>query len=349
MENTYYEDLRIENLPNEIWIDALGFDGLYAVSNLGRVKSSSREVNTRWGTPRFLPEKIMKQHAHKSTTGLPKRLQIGFNGQTRNVAPLVFKSFNPNVDFEENECVMHINKNLFDNRLENLAKATRVVSKSVDMAISKPTIKATPQNLKKAMDSNKEFFDTRTHKECSVCGKLDEVQNFDKDISKCRSCLRNYLKTRRKNYVYLGEEKTCNRCGVVKQDIEFPKVKGTCKKCCYDLHKAYVDQQKKDLGDYYVKAYGKERYGIKEFDQDLIDRLRSELIEKRKPEYFFDGKEFFSIIEFANYISTNYKVPITTIQRRLQNGNTEYECSLTRKQFTEYNKKKLSNSNAGKS
>jgi hypothetical protein len=341
MENTYYEDLRIEDLPNEIWIDALGFDGIYAVSNLGRVKSSSREMNTRWGTPRLLPEKIMKQQATRTETGIPLRLQVCLNSQTKNIAPLIFKSFNPNVDFEENECVMHINKNLFDNRLENLAKATRVVSKSVDMAISKPTIKATPQNLKKAMDSNKEFFDTRTHKECSVCGKLDEVKNFDKGISKCRRCLRDYVITRRKNYVYQGEEKTCNRCGITKNDSEFHKLNGSCKKCSYDLHKAYVDKQKKEFGDFYVKEYGKARYGIKEFDQELIDKLRSEMIEKRKPKHHFDGKEFFSTNEFAKYIYENYKIPLTTTKARIQDGRSEYECSLNRKQFTQYNKIKL--------
>lgn len=32
-----YKNLSLEDLENEIWVDALGFGGVYAVSNLGRV------------------------------------------------------------------------------------------------------------------------------------------------------------------------------------------------------------------------------------------------------------------------------------------------------------------------
>lgn len=37
-----YQNLSLEDLPNEIWKDVVGYEGLYQVSNLGRVKSLDR-------------------------------------------------------------------------------------------------------------------------------------------------------------------------------------------------------------------------------------------------------------------------------------------------------------------
>ena len=43
MEN--YKNLSLEDLPNEVWKDVVGYEGLYQVSNLGRVKSLQRLDN----------------------------------------------------------------------------------------------------------------------------------------------------------------------------------------------------------------------------------------------------------------------------------------------------------------
>ena len=83
--------------------------------------------------------------------------------------------------------------------------------------------------------------------------------------------------------VYSNDKKECNRCGVVKLDKEFPKLDNTCKKCRYEIHKQYQIEQRETLGDWYVKEYGKYTYGYSEFTEKLIDELRSELKEKRKP------------------------------------------------------------------
>lgn len=39
----------IEDMEGEIWKDVVGFEGLYTVSNMGRVKSSEKIVRYRWG------------------------------------------------------------------------------------------------------------------------------------------------------------------------------------------------------------------------------------------------------------------------------------------------------------
>lgn len=38
-----FRNLSLENLPEEEWIDVVGYEGLYQVSNLGRVKSIIKE------------------------------------------------------------------------------------------------------------------------------------------------------------------------------------------------------------------------------------------------------------------------------------------------------------------
>lgn len=38
-----YKNLSLEDLPNEEWRDVVGYEGLYQVSNMGRVKSLKRK------------------------------------------------------------------------------------------------------------------------------------------------------------------------------------------------------------------------------------------------------------------------------------------------------------------
>lgn len=341
-----HNNFDLEDLPNEKWVDAFGYDGIYEVSNLGRVKSLQREANTRWGTPRIVEEKILKQSIRKVKNGRIDGLIVSL-GKTKNSAKFIFQSFFPELDFLKNECVMHINKDCLDNRIENLKKVTRKKSKQTDMVKSARTIISTPKNLQKAVETNKDFYDNRTHKQCSKCGKIDLVDKFAENISRCSKCFKNDQKTqsdiiikKRKNYKYTNEEKKCNGCGKVKKHIEFPKLDNTCKKCRYEIHKQYQIEQRENLGDWYVKEYGKYTYGYNEFTQKLIDELRNELKEKRKPRHIFDGKNFRTTRDFAKYILEKYKVPITTVEKRIYEGRTEFECTLNRKQFVRHNLKK---------
>jgi hypothetical protein len=50
---------------NEIWKDIVGFEGLYMISNFGRVKSLARFINSRFGK-RLLNEKILKNKPDKN-------------------------------------------------------------------------------------------------------------------------------------------------------------------------------------------------------------------------------------------------------------------------------------------
>lgn len=52
-----YKNLSLENLENEEWKPVVGYDGLYQVSNMGRVKSLSNEFSRK--------EKILRQGKNK--------------------------------------------------------------------------------------------------------------------------------------------------------------------------------------------------------------------------------------------------------------------------------------------
>lgn len=94
----FYENLQLEDLENEIWVDAFGFDGIYEVSNLGRIKSLQREVNTRWGTPRLKEELILKQSVRKHKNGRVDGLIVTLD-KSYNSSRFIFQSFFPNIDF----------------------------------------------------------------------------------------------------------------------------------------------------------------------------------------------------------------------------------------------------------
>ena len=55
-----YENLSIESLPNEEWRDIVGWEGLYQVSNLGRVKSLTMRIVYKDGREYIYPSKVIK-------------------------------------------------------------------------------------------------------------------------------------------------------------------------------------------------------------------------------------------------------------------------------------------------
>lgn len=57
MNNIEYSE---EELKNEMWKDIIGYEGLYQISNLGRIKSLERKVRHNYGGLRIVPEKILK-------------------------------------------------------------------------------------------------------------------------------------------------------------------------------------------------------------------------------------------------------------------------------------------------
>ena len=80
----------VVDLPNEIWRDIVGYEGLYQVSNLGRVKSVARQVAYKIpnGRMRSVPEKELK------ISGARVILNKNNRAATFNVNMLVKSHFN---------------------------------------------------------------------------------------------------------------------------------------------------------------------------------------------------------------------------------------------------------------
>lgn len=105
---------------NEIWKDIKGFEGLYKISNLGRVKSMAKEWTCCKGGKRNKEETFMSicTNAQYYNFNLRKNNVKTFC----NLHRILAEHFIPNPDNKPE--VNHINGNKHDNRLENLEWVT---------------------------------------------------------------------------------------------------------------------------------------------------------------------------------------------------------------------------------
>lgn len=119
-----YENLSIESLPNEEWRDIVGYEGLYQISSLGRIK---RLVSPKCKKERLLA--ITKDLKHDYC-----RVMLSKENKARRflIHRLLAEHFIPNP--ENKPCIDHINGIRDDNRLENLRWCTHLENNSFPLA-----------------------------------------------------------------------------------------------------------------------------------------------------------------------------------------------------------------------
>lgn len=124
MQEEIYKNLSLEDLPGEVWKDIVGYEGLYQVSNLGRMKVLKHPVN-RGFCKCFTKESIIKPRI-KDNGYLFVCLSKGTTKSMKNryIHRLVAESFIPNT-FNKPQ-IDHIDGDKTNNCVENLTWATQI-------------------------------------------------------------------------------------------------------------------------------------------------------------------------------------------------------------------------------
>lgn len=109
-------------LEDEEWRDVVGYEGLYQVSNLGRVRGVDRLIGHNSGGLRLWKGVILKQHIHAIRGYYGVTLCKDGKRESKDVHRLVADAFlEPD---ETRDYIDHINGVKTDNRVENLRRAT---------------------------------------------------------------------------------------------------------------------------------------------------------------------------------------------------------------------------------
>ena len=114
----------------ENYIDVLGYEGLYQISDLGNVRSISRDVPHANGLGiRFLVGRILKPTLDKKTGYIYISLSAGGKVKKYNIHQLMgicFLGLKP--DKTNKEVIDHIDENKLNNYLENLRITTNRIN-----------------------------------------------------------------------------------------------------------------------------------------------------------------------------------------------------------------------------
>lgn len=185
-----YENESLVDLENEEWIDCIGFDGIYQVSNLGRIKGVERWRETRPGVGYMMKEKIRKQSVSKKHSSIRCFLCKDGKVNPQMVSRLVFFSFNYNIKNLPEYFVMHKDGDYKNNRLENLKIATRSEIEKLKFNQNKVEHLKFGNPLLSNYKTENAVFENMIVKKlkCICCKEIKDISLFRKGRNKCKKC-----------------------------------------------------------------------------------------------------------------------------------------------------------------
>lgn len=158
----------MEDLEGEVWKVINGFEE-YFISNLGRVRCEDKvKYMPRHGTPYVIKGSIRKTYFHKYGYSIITLMENGV-GKKRTIHSLVAEHFIPNP--ENLPCVMHLDDNPHNNKVDNLAWGT--VQDNMDLKV-----KANRQNKGEGVSCSK-----LTEQEVIQIRKLSSEGVKNKDLA----------------------------------------------------------------------------------------------------------------------------------------------------------------------
>jgi hypothetical protein len=178
--------LLLNDLEGEIWIDAIGFDGIYEVSNLGRVKSLGRYVRSPSGE-RWVRERIRKLHINKKDRRISMGLSISNVVYSVNLPEIIYLSFNPKENLN-GYVVAHLNKIPYDNRLCNLKKLTYKESRKISEDLGTAPPAPVRGQLKYTKENTVYENGVAKEKKCKECNTIKKISSFDPFRNTCQHC-----------------------------------------------------------------------------------------------------------------------------------------------------------------
>lgn len=134
---TNEEFIKSVSLEDEIWKDVVGYEGLYLVSNQGRVVSLQRKVNVGNGGWRILPPTLLKPYISKVGNYIRYCVSLWNKNciSKKKLHRLVAEAFipNPNKYLE----IDHIDTDTSNNCIENLRWCDRKTNANNSITLSK--------------------------------------------------------------------------------------------------------------------------------------------------------------------------------------------------------------------
>lgn len=190
-----YLNTTLEDLEGEVWADAFGFDGIYEVSNKGRLKSLERWVRGSNGGERRVNERILKQHICKKDGQPTVKLSVEGISKTNRISMLVGIAFVG--EKKEGEEYCHLDKVKTNNNVENIEIKTHNDSKLIgyDRGVRKNwgIESVHKKNREEYLSKNGTYKDDNlVSMNCTKCGTDTKMENFYKGRI-CKECVLDQL------------------------------------------------------------------------------------------------------------------------------------------------------------